>query len=90
MIQNINPINDQVQTQLIAWMLDNQNVIGLASVPRGILETTLVQILPPMVRSYTGNVYNQTNQSLNKGPLELLGNFNPFNTLTQNQNTLLS
>lgn len=88
MIQNINPINDQVQTQLIAWMLDNQNVIGLASVPRGILETTLVQILPPMVRSYTGNVYNQTNQSLNKGPLELLGNFNPFNTLTQNQNTL--
>ena len=89
MIQNINPINDQVQAQLIAWVLQNQNQIGLGSVPVGILTNTLQQILPPMVRSYTGEVYTQTNQSLNQGPAELFGTNNPFNTLTQNQNTNL-
>lgn len=89
MIQNINPINDQVQKQLIDWVLQNQNQIGLGSVPVGILTNTLNQILPPMVSSYTGEVYTQTNQSLNQGPSELFGANNPFNTLTQNQNTNL-
>jgi hypothetical protein len=89
MIENINPINDQVQSQLISWILLNQNQIGLGSVPAGVLSTTLQQILPPMVRSYTGEVYTQTNNSLNQGPVQLIGTNNPFNTLTQNQNTNL-
>lgn len=89
MIQNINPINDQVQTQLISWVLQNQNSIGLGSVPTGVLTASLQQILPPMVSSYTGDVYIQTNQGLNQGPTELIGTNNPFNTLTQNQNTNL-
>jgi hypothetical protein len=80
-----NLINNLVYQQLLDWFVKNQGNIGLGSVPQGILTSALNVILPTLVNRYTSDVFQQTNQSINNGPQELLGPVNPFNTVIGNQ-----
>ena len=80
-----NLINNLVYQQLLDWFIKNQSNIGLGSVPQGILTSALNVILPTLVNRYTSDVFQQTNQSINNGPQELLGPVNPFNTVIGNQ-----
>lgn len=77
-------INDAVQKSLIEWVLINQQNLGLESVPPGVLQDNLNTILPDIVGNYTNTIYSNTNQSLNQGPVDLIGSNNPFNVLTEN------
>lgn len=82
MINNI--LDTQISGTILSWILQNKNLLGLGSVPDAQLQLSLNQILPNQVANYNASLYQQTNQSLNQGPKELLGTVNPFNTQNSN------
>ena len=85
---NSNALNDAISLQFVEWISQNQERLGLGGVPEGYLTETLRAILPTLVNDYTASVYTTTNQGINQGPRELIGQINPYNTVINNSPAL--
>ena len=85
---NSNALNDAISLQFVEWISQNQERLGLGGVPVGYLTETLRAILPTLVNDYTASIYTTTNQGINQGPRELIGQINPYNTVINNSPAL--